>query len=56
MPVWEVEYTDEFDGWFQTLTEEDQDMAIARVECSGPSVRDSGGRPSTASTSLDIRT
>ena len=24
MPVWEVEYTDEFDGWFQTLTEEDK--------------------------------
>ncbi len=32
MSVWEVEYTDEFDGWFQMLTEEEQDMVIARVE------------------------
>jgi hypothetical protein len=32
MSVWEVEYTDEFDIWFQGLTEEDQDSVIARVE------------------------
>ena len=48
MPVWEVECTDEFDGWFQTLTEEDQDMVIARVELLG-SVGPGLGRPAVDS-------
>jgi hypothetical protein len=42
--VWQVEYTDEFDGWYQTLGEEEQDAVIARVELlqsSGPGL----GRP-----------
>lgn len=30
--VWQVEYTDEFDGWYQTLSEEEHDAVIARVE------------------------
>jgi hypothetical protein len=29
--VWQVECTDEFDGWYQTLGEEEQDAVIARV-------------------------
>jgi len=33
--MWEVEYTDEFDDWYQSLTEEDQDAVIARVELLG---------------------
>ncbi len=32
MPMWEVEYTDRFDDWYQTLTEEEQDAVVARVE------------------------
>lgn len=32
MSTWQVEYTDQFDDWYQTLTEEDQDAVIARVE------------------------
>jgi hypothetical protein len=42
--VWQVECTDEFDGWYQTLGEEEQDAVIARVELlqsSGPGL----GRP-----------
>lgn len=35
MPMWEVEYTDQFDDWYQTLTEEEQDAVIARVELLG---------------------
>jgi hypothetical protein len=30
--MWEVEYTDQFGTWFETLDEEDQDAVIARVE------------------------
>ena len=44
MPTWKVEYTDEFDDWYQSLTEEDQDAVIARVELlesTGPGL----GRP-----------
>lgn len=44
MPMWEVEYTSQFDDWYQTLSEEDQDAVIARVELlesSGPGL----GRP-----------
>ena len=43
--MWDVEYTDEFDAWYQTLTEEEQDIVIARVELleqHGPAL----GRPS----------
>jgi len=39
-----VEYTDQFDDWYQTLTEEEQDMVVARVELletAGPGL----GRP-----------
>ncbi|MEX1280700.1 MAG: type II toxin-antitoxin system RelE/ParE family toxin [Acidimicrobiia bacterium] len=32
MSPWDVEYTDEFDEWYQTLTEAEQDAVIARVE------------------------
>jgi hypothetical protein len=32
MVVWEVEYTDQFGAWHETLDEEDQDAVIARVE------------------------
>jgi hypothetical protein len=32
MPVWDVENTSQFDDWYQTLSEEDQDAVIARVE------------------------
>ena len=42
--MWEVEYTDQFDDWYQTLDEEDQDAVIARVELlesAGPGL----GRP-----------
>ena len=42
--MWEVEYTDEFDDWYQSLTEQDQDAVIARVELlesAGPGL----GRP-----------
>jgi hypothetical protein len=44
MSVWEVEYTDQFGGWFAQLAEEDQDAVIARVElleARGPAL----GRP-----------
>lgn len=30
--MWDVEHTDEFGCWYQTLDEEDQDVLIARVE------------------------
>ena len=42
--MWAVEYTDQFDDWYQTLTEEEQDMVVARVELlesAGPGL----GRP-----------
>ncbi len=44
MLVWDVEYTDQFDDWYQNLTVEDQDAVIARVELlerAGPGL----GRP-----------
>lgn len=44
MSMWDVEYTDQFDDWYQNLTEEDQDAVIARVELlesAGPGL----GRP-----------
>lgn len=39
--VWEVEYTDEFEDWWTTLTEEEQDsidVAVALLERQGPSL------------------
>lgn len=30
--MWDVEYTDQFGGWYQALAEEDQDGLSARVE------------------------
>lgn len=42
--MWEVLYTDEFGAWFETLTEDQQDSVIARVElleAEGPAL----GRP-----------
>ena len=42
--MWEVLYTDEFGAWFETLTEDQQDAVIARVdllEAEGPAL----GRP-----------
>lgn len=42
--MWEVEYTDQFNDWYQTLSEEHQDIVIARVELlesAGPGL----GRP-----------
>jgi hypothetical protein len=30
--MWEVLYTDEFGAWFETLTEDQQDAVIARVD------------------------
>lgn len=30
--MWDVEGTDEFDGWYHSLSEEDQDRLIARIE------------------------
>lgn len=44
MVVWEVEYTDEFEAWYEGLSEEAQDAVIARVElveAHGPAL----GRP-----------
>jgi hypothetical protein len=41
---WEVEYTDEFDEWWQKLGEEDQeaiDVAVEQLEDKGPAL----GRP-----------
>lgn len=32
MSVWKVEYTDQFGAWYETLTEEDQDAVVARVD------------------------
>ena len=29
---WEVEYTDEFEAWWLTLSEEQQDQIVAAVE------------------------
>jgi len=42
--MWDVGYTSQFEDWYQTLTEEDQDAVIARVELlesAGPGL----GRP-----------
>jgi hypothetical protein len=42
--MWEVLYTDEFGTWFESLTEDQQDAVIARVdllEAEGPAL----GRP-----------
>ncbi|MGH9228426.1 MAG: type II toxin-antitoxin system RelE/ParE family toxin [Acidimicrobiales bacterium] len=33
--MWEVLYTDEFGAWFETLTEDQQDAVIARVDLLG---------------------
>ena len=44
LDMWEVLYTDEFGAWFETLTEDQQDSVIARVElleAEGPAL----GRP-----------
>lgn len=44
IPVWDVEYTDQFASWYEALTEEDQDAIIGRVvllEQDGPGL----GRP-----------
>ena len=44
MPAWEVDYTDQFDHWYQTLSQEEQDVVVARVELlesAGPGL----GRP-----------
>ncbi|HET6918510.1 MAG TPA: hypothetical protein VFI46_03490 [Jiangellaceae bacterium] len=44
--MWEVLYTDEFGAWFETLTENQQDAVIARVdllEAEGPAL--GGGVP-----------
>lgn len=44
MSVWQVEYTDQFDDCYQTLSEQEQDVVIARVELlesAGPGL----GRP-----------
>lgn len=30
--MWEVEYTDQFSAWYETLHLEDQDAVVARVE------------------------
>lgn len=41
---WEVEYTDEFGGWFDGLSEEDQEdvaLAVDKLEARGPAL----GRP-----------
>ncbi len=43
--MWEVEYTDQFGQWWDTLNEEDQDAIVGRVrllEAAGPGL----GRPS----------
>ncbi len=48
MRMWEVEYTDQFDAWYQTLSAEDQDAIIGRVvllEEQGPGL----GRPAVDS-------
>jgi hypothetical protein len=45
MSVWEVEYTNQFGEWWDTLDEQDQDALIGRVkllEAAGPGL----GRPS----------
>lgn len=42
--VWEVEYTDEFEGWWHTLTEYEQEhivAAVSKLEERGPTL----GRP-----------
>lgn len=42
--MWEVEFTHQFENWYETLTEEEQDTVIARVELlqsAGPNL----GRP-----------
>ena len=39
--TWEVEYTDEFAGWWETLTEaeqEDVDSYVRRLEARGPTL------------------
>ena len=56
MSMWDVEYTSQFDDWYQTLTEEDQDAVIARVELlksAGPGL---AAPPSTTFTVPVIRT
>jgi hypothetical protein len=30
--MWEIEYTEEFGAWYSSLTEEEQDNVVARVE------------------------
>ena len=52
--AWEVEYTDEFEAWWNDLTEEEQesiDAAVEILEERGPTL----GRPlATSSGNLDI--
>ncbi len=44
MPTWEIEYTDQFEVWWEGLDEEDQekvDAAVEQLEARGPAL----GRP-----------
>ena len=48
MYVWEVEYTDQFGSWYETLSVEDQDAIIGRIDLleeQGPGL----GRPAVDS-------
>jgi hypothetical protein len=48
MCVWEVEYTDQFGSWYETLSVEDQDAIIGRIDLleeQGPGL----GRPAVDS-------
>jgi hypothetical protein len=54
--MWEVLYTDEFGAWFETLTEDQQDAVIARVDLLEEKGRRSVGRPWTRSPAPATRT
>jgi hypothetical protein len=56
MRMWAVEYTDQFDAWYQTLSAQDQDAIIGRVVLLKNRAPGSADRQSTTFTNLVIRT
>ena len=54
---WEIEYTDEFESWWNGVSEDEQDAITAAVEVPRTArTGSSGGRSPTRSTSHDTRT
>jgi hypothetical protein len=54
--AWEIEYTDQFGEWWETLTEDEQDAIDAAMELLGSEARHLVARSQTTFTSRGTRT